>query len=221
MCGRNSLYVVSRELRKRYNASMSRDWKKRYNIAPENSQPVVTKNSPKNLEIMEWSFIPGFADSEQEKRKWRNRSVINARVETVQDKGMFKKAFRENKCLIPSTGFYEWKDEGKPKKTPYHIKPGNKRIFSFAGFYNNGTFIILTKESDNSDMADIHDRTPVILDEEQEEMYLDGDLSRDELENVEVSDLSIEQVSRKVNDPDNDSKSVLRLESRQSSLSNM
>jgi putative SOS response-associated peptidase YedK len=70
-------------------------------------------------------------------------------------------------------------------------------------------------------MAEIHDRSSVILDKEREGKYLDGDMTRDDLENVEASDLSIEQVSRKVNDPDNDSKDVLRLESRQSSLSDM
>jgi putative SOS response-associated peptidase YedK len=200
---------------------MKAEWSKSYNISPGNSQPVVTKNSPKNLEIMKWSFIPGFVDSEPDRLKWSNKSLINARVETVQDKGMFKKAFRENKCLIPSTGFYEWRDEGKPKKTPYHIKLGNKRIFSFAGFYNDGTFVILTKESDNSDMAEIHDRTPVILGKDQEEKYLDGDMTREDLENVEASDLSIEQVSRQVNDPSYDSKDVLKLESRQSRLGNI
>jgi putative SOS response-associated peptidase YedK len=221
MCGRNSLYVGGKKLEDRYEALLDTNWSKSYNISPGNSQPVVTKNSPKNLEIMKWSFIPGFVDSETDRLKWSNKSLINARIETVQEKGMFKKAFREKKCLIPSTGFYEWRDEGKPKKTPYHIKPENDRIFSFAGFYNDGTFIIITKESDNSDMAEIHDRTPVILDKDQEEKYLDGDLSREDLENVEASDLSIEQVSRKVNDPGYDSKDVLRLESRQSRLSDM
>jgi putative SOS response-associated peptidase YedK len=199
---------------------MNKSWKKNYNISPGNAQPTVTKNSPKTIDVKTWSLVPGFVD-ESEESKWKSKSLINARVETVQDKGIFKKAFRENKCLIPSTGFYEWKDEGKPKKTPYHIKPGNKRIFSFAGFYNDGTFIILTKASDNSNMAEVHDRTPVILDKDQEEKYLDGDLSREDLENIEASHLSIRQVSRKVNDPSYDSKDVLNLESRQSSLSDM
>jgi putative SOS response-associated peptidase YedK len=199
---------------------MNQSWNKNYNISPGNAQPTVTKNSPKTIDVKTWSLVPGFVD-ESEESKWKSKSLINARVETVQDKGIFKKAFRENKCLIPSTGFYEWKDEGKPKKTPYHIKPGNKRIFSFAGFYNDGTFIILTKASDNSNMAEVHDRTPVILDKDQEEKYLDGDLSREDLENIEASHLSIRQVSRKVNDPSYDSKDVLNLESRQSSLSDM
>jgi putative SOS response-associated peptidase YedK len=94
-------------------------------------------------------------------------------------------------------------------------------VFSFAGFYNNETFVILTKESENSEMADIHDRTPVILPRNKEEQYLDDELTRKELEKLKASNLETKVVSRKVNNPDNDSKDVLKLESRQSSLSNL
>jgi len=217
MCGRNSLYVNDKKLRERYNASMSQSWTKNYNISPGNAQPTVTKNSPKTIDIKTWSLVPGFVD-ESEERKWRSKSLINARVETVEDKGMFKKAFRENKCLLPSTGFYEWKEEGKTSKTPYHIKPENKQVFSFAGFYNDRTFIILTKDSENSKMKDIHDRTPVILSREEEEDYLDGEVNRKALEEKVIEGIETEQVSRKVNDPSNNSPEVLDLESRQTRL---
>jgi len=196
---------------------MNQSWKKNYNISPSNAQPTVTKNSPKNIDIKTWSLVPEFVD-ESEESKWRSKSLINARVETVQDKGMFKKAFRENKCLIPSTGFYEWKEEGKTSKTPYHIKPENKQVFSFAGFYNDRTFIILTKDSENSKMKDIHDRTPVILSREEEEDYLDGEVNRKALEEKVIEGIETEQVSRKVNDPSNNSPEVLDLESRQTRL---
>lgn len=217
MCGRNSLYVNDKKLRERYNASMNQSWKKNYNISPGNAQPTVTKNSPKSIDIKTWSLVPGFVD-ESEESKWKSKSLINARVETVHDKGMFKKAFRENKCLIPSTGFYEWKEEGKTSKTPYHIKPEGKQVFSFAGFYHDRTFIILTKDSENSKIQDIHDRTPVILSREEEEDYLDGELSRKALEEKVIEGIEVEQVSRKVNDPSNNSPEVLELESRQTRL---
>ncbi|MFB6209800.1 MAG: SOS response-associated peptidase [Candidatus Nanohaloarchaea archaeon] len=221
MCGRNSLYVNGKTLKERYSASLDIEWSKSYNIAPGNSQPVVKKNSPKTLERMKWNFIPSFAKSEKEKRKWRKRSLINARIETVEDKNTFKKSFQERKCLIPSTGFYEWKDEGNPRKTPYHIQPGKGRIFSMAGFYNDGTFVILTKDSENSEMSEIHDRTPVILEQSMEDPYLNGEVSRKELEDSSYDNLEIEQVSRKVNNPENDSKDVLKLDSRQSSFRDM
>jgi len=221
MCGRNSLYVSKKRLEEIYNASLNRGWSKSYNIAPGNRQPIVKRNSPKTLETKKWNFIPHFTEDENDRRKWRNRNLINARVETVKDKNTFRKSFKKRKCLIPSTGFYEWKDEGKPNKTPYHIKPSNNTVFSFAGFYNEDTFIILTKDSENSKMEKLHDRTPVIIPEDKEEKYLDNELSRKDLENIKADNLEIEQVSRKLNDPDNDSKEVLRLDSRQSSLSNL
>jgi putative SOS response-associated peptidase YedK len=220
MCGRNSLYVHKKKLTQRYNASFNNVWKKSYNIAPGNNQPIVTKNSPKTLQPMKWGFIPHFAETDDEKRKWRNRSLINARVETVLDKNTFRKSFQKRKCLIPSAGFYEWKDEGRPNKTPYHIKPSNRKVFSFAGFYNDETFVILTKESENSEMADIHDRTPVILPIDKEEQYLDDEISKEDLECLEATELESKQVSKKVNDPSNDSKDILSPETAQTSLGN-
>jgi putative SOS response-associated peptidase YedK len=218
MCGRNSLYVHKKKLRERYNASFDNVWKKSYNIAPGNNQPIVTKNSPKTLQPMKWGFIPHFAETDDEKRKWRNRSLINARVETVKDKNTFRKSFQQRKCLIPSTGFYEWKDEGRPSKTPYHIKPSNRKVFSFAGFYNDETFVILTRGSQNNKLADIHDRTPVILPVDKEEQYLDDQITKEDLEGLEATGLEIKQVSRKVNDPKYDSKDVLSPETAQTTL---
>jgi putative SOS response-associated peptidase YedK len=210
--------VHKKKLRQRYNASFDNIWKKSYNIAPGNNQPIVTKNSPKTLQPMKWGFIPHFAETDDEKRKWCNRSLINARIETIQDKNTFRKSFQERKCLIPSTGFYEWKDEGKPNKTPYHIKPSDRKVYSFAGFYNDETFIILTKDSENEDMKEIHDRTPVILSKQEEEEYLDDELSREHLEDKVVSDIEIKQVSTDVNDPDSDSPEILERNSRQTRL---
>ncbi len=221
MCGRNSLYVNKDKLKDRYEASLDIDWTKSYNIAPGNRQPIVKKNSPKTLEKMKWSFIPHFTEGKDQRRKWRNRNIINARVESVLDKNTFNKSFQKRKCLIPSTGFYEWKNEGKPKKTPYHIKPGNGMVFSFAGFYNNETFVILTKESENSKMKEIHDRTPVIIPRAKEEHYLDNKLTIEDLENLKASDLKVEQVYRKVDDSEYDSRDFLRLKSKQSSLKNL
>jgi putative SOS response-associated peptidase YedK len=105
MRGRNSLYVSGKKLENRYVASQDIDWAKSYNIAPGDRQPVVKKNSPKSLERMKWNFIPHFTEGEDQRRKWRNRSIINARVESVLDKNTFKKSFKNRKCLIPSTGF--------------------------------------------------------------------------------------------------------------------
>jgi len=218
MCGRNSLYVHKRKLKRRYNASFKNVYKKSYNIAPGNNQPTVTKNSPKTLQPMKWGFIPHFAETGDEKRKWRNRNLINARIETVNDKNTFRNSFQERKCLIPSTGFYEWKDEGRPNKTPYHIKPSDRKVFSFAGFYNDGTFIILTKDSENPDVKEVHDRTPVIVSKQEEDEYLDGELSREHLEDKVVSNIEIEQVSTDVNDPDNDNPEILERNSRQTRL---
>jgi Uncharacterized conserved protein len=215
------LYVIDSELKERYNASLDLEWNKSFNIAPQQNQPIVRKNSPRTIELARWSFVPHFIDSEDRKRKWRHKSIINARIESVIDKNTFSKSFKQRKCLIPSTGFYEWRDEGKQNKTPYHIKPSNGMVFSFAGFYNKGTFVILTKQSENGKMQEIHDRTPVILPKDKEDQYLDNEVSKEDLEALRISNLETEQVSKKVSNPDNVSRDILTLESKQSSLSDL
>ena len=67
-------------------------------------------------------------------------------------------------------------------------------------------------------MKEVHDRTPVIVSKQEEDEYLDGELSREHLEDKVVSNIEIEQVSTDVNDPDNDNPEILERNSRQTRL---
>lgn len=219
MCGRNTLYVSQRKIEDRYGVELD-SFAKSYNIAPNNKQTIIRKGSSRTGKFAKWSFKPEWADEDQ-KKEWENKSVINARLETVTDNKLFKKSFNKRKCLVPSTGFYEWKDEGKPTKTPYHIKPGNREIFSFAGFYQDQTFCIITKPSRKTKMKKIHDRTPVIIPNSREYQYLHDEISIDELRKTQDYKINTKKVSTKVNNPENDSKDILEIETKQSSLSNI
>jgi len=112
---------------------------------------------------------------------WKNSSVIiNARAETALDKSMFRKALRERRCVVPSSGFYEWsrsgsseggrKSKGKPKDKYLCRQPGEHMLY-MAGFSNTfhdalgnkyDAFTILTTVA-NESISSIHDRMPVIL----------------------------------------------------------
>ena len=88
--------------------------------------------------------------------------VINARVETVTEKAMFREAVTMRRCLIPASGFYEW-DAGKNK---FRFTNQNGELVCFAGIFtiqeNEGRFVILTTAA-NTTMEGVHDRMPLIL----------------------------------------------------------
>ena len=102
--------------------------------------------------------------------EFRNSKLINARAETVREKPSFRDAFKSRRCLIPATGFYEWKHEGRMKQ-PYFIKMKNGGLFAMAGLWESwqspeGKSIescaIITTDA-NGIVGKIHDRMPVII----------------------------------------------------------
>lgn len=96
---------------------------------------------------------------------------INARAETVDEKPMFRNAFKKRHCLVPASGFYEWKksEDGKIK-TPYYFTAADGSPLMLAGLWEswNGmgqeipSFTIITAEA-NETVAPLHDRMPVII----------------------------------------------------------
>lgn len=223
MCGRNSVTLSNKELAELYSADSNQSrFSGSYNIAPGSNHPVIRQGSVV-LEDMNWSFVPEWADSYS---KWKNRSVINSRLEKVKKNNLFKDAYRKRKCIVPSTGFYEWK-ETPTGKQPYAIKPAEADVFSLAGIWSKyqkrneevHTFSILTMKP-NDKMSEIHNRMPVILQEGEEREWINGSLGKQEIYKYPSRLMAVERVSQKVNDPSNDSKDILSPETAQTSLGN-
>ena len=114
--------------------------------------------------------------------KWDGKGVIiNARAETALTKNMFRKSLLERRCVIPSTGFFEWLHvEGKKKKDKYLLRLPDTEMLHMAGM--SGTFkdtagqpyeafCILTTAA-NESVQPIHDRMPVILSPNEREAWL-------------------------------------------------
>ena len=77
----------------------------RYNIAPTQLHPVViVEDDMRVLRIMKWGLVPSWAKDEKIGYK-----MINARSEGIETKPSFRAAFKRHRCLVPATGFYEWK----------------------------------------------------------------------------------------------------------------
>lgn len=190
MCGRYVLAETGEDIRKRYHATMPLiEVEKRYNVAPTQMMPTVIRGSGKKpdneIVTMRWGLIPHWAKEASTKY-----TMINARADTILGKVSFKRPFLNSRCLVPATGFYEWKTDENGKKIPYYIHLKDEELFSFAGFYETWhnpetdqdmqTYSIITTEP-NDLMAKIHDRMPVILPKEDEEVWLDPTTSANEL----------------------------------------
>ncbi len=105
---------------------------------------------------------------------WSNKLISNARGETVAEKPSFKSAFKARRCIIPASGFFEWKTENKVKQ-PFYMSFKSGDPMAFAGIWetwgDTETCCIITT-SPNSLMEPIHDRMPVILDASNWEQWL-------------------------------------------------
>jgi len=144
----------------------------RYNIAP--TQPVLAvRHNPESgeraLDALRWGLVPHWA-----KDLSFGARCINARAETLETTPAFRYSFESRRCLIPASGFYEWRKTGAAK-TPYAIVPEDEPLFAFAGLWENWrdraagesaewirTCAIITGEP-NDRVAPIHNRMPVIL----------------------------------------------------------
>jgi putative SOS response-associated peptidase YedK len=189
----------------------------RYNIAPAQMVPVIIAQSPRRIVLMRWGLIPHWAKDEKTAYK-----MINARVETLTQRPAFRGLLSHHRCLVPASGFYEWKAEGRDK-TPYYIHPEGQPYLAFAGLYDVwitprgeelSTFTVITTEADPF-MARLHNRMPVVLERELEDDWLDPEITsaRDVLGLLERSvgiPLDAYPVSRLVNKPSVDGQELIR-----------
>ncbi|MEX0616626.1 MAG: SOS response-associated peptidase [Candidatus Woykebacteria bacterium] len=175
MCGRYG-FVPPANFKDRFELENELDdLRARYNVAPGSIMPIVTRNSPNKVGLMKWGLIPFW--SKDPKIAY---STINARSETVETSPAFRKPFKSQRCLVPVSFFYEWKRIDKKTKTPYLFKLANDNVFSFAGLYDIWkdaeekefkTYTIITT-TPNKLMEPVHNRMPVILSKEDEEVWL-------------------------------------------------
>ena len=163
MCGRYCLYADGNEELRRILDRTEGEFKTG-EIFPTDKAPVLIQQDGKiHPEGVVWGF-PGF----------RGKGVIiNARAETVPEKAMFRTSLQSKRCVIPSSGFFEWTHDGQ--KTKYRFNLPGTGILYMAGLYRDcedgRRFVILTAEA-NESMAEVHNRMPVILLREEVRQWL-------------------------------------------------
>lgn len=138
----------------------------RYNIAPAQTVPVICRWRGQ-IEFMRWGLIPVWQKSEGGKIPTGYR---NARIESVAEKPAFKRAFASQRCLIPASGFYEWRLTAG-RKQPYWVTRRDSALLGLAGIAStwraeNGviysTCAILTQPAEGA-LQTLHERSPVVV----------------------------------------------------------
>ncbi|MEM7564081.1 MAG: SOS response-associated peptidase [Pseudomonadota bacterium] len=171
MCGRFFLDAQAGDIIEHYNAPPPDLFASRYNIAP--TTPVLAFTGDR-FDLLRWGLIPSWS-----KDISMGNRMFNARGETVAEKPSFKNAYKRRRCLVPATGFYEWRSE-QGIKQPYccHI---DHQLFSFGGIRETWqdahgnelqTCAVITTES-KGEMQQLHHRMPVCIQPEDYATWLD------------------------------------------------
>lgn len=226
MCGRFIFFEVDK-IESRFNAIIEKtfNFSPSYNIAPGQDVPVIIREEKLNkVKLMKWGLTPFWVKNLNEFKPF-----INVRKESFESKPHFYKYLKNKRCIIPSNGFYEWKKDEK-RKIPYFISLLNQELFSFAGIYDIykdeykeiTSFAIITTEP-NANIKEIHDRMPVILDKENEKIWLDNEYEIYEnlinlLKPFNENLINIYEVSTSVNNPENNYKELILPYKRKDSL---
>ena len=220
MCGRFTLTTPAEIVAEFFGLEDQLVLSPRFNIAPTQTVLVV-RESPesKHREAanLHWGLVPSWAKDRSIAAK-----LINARGETVAEKPSFRRAFRQQRCLVVADGFYEWKaaTEKGAAKQPYWISSADGGPMGFAGLWEEWrpadgeplqTCAIITTSA-NSVMEPIHARMPVILEPSELAAWLDTerrsgadlDFIESLLRPCDPERLATRRVSKHVNSPRND-----------------
>jgi putative SOS response-associated peptidase YedK len=226
MCGRYSLTATPEDVRALFGYIDQPNFPERYNIAP--TQPVATvlqMHGQRRFQLVRWGLIPSWV-----KDPASFTLLINARSETAAEKPSFRTAMKHHRCLIPASGFYEWRRTPEGKQ-PFYIKPADGGVMAFAGLWETwsdpdggdmDSGAMLTTQS-NRMMAEIHHRMPVIIKPEAFDAWLDtGNVPVKDIKQlmlpIEDGYLTAVPVSSLVNKVSNDDPEIqteVRLETRE------
>ena len=153
--------------------------------------PVISSENVNQFQFYKWGLIPSFTNTVDDAKNIREYT-LNAKSETIFEKASYKNAIREKRCLVILTGFFEWM-ELNGKKYPHYIYLPEQEQFAVGAIWdewcnkNTGelvkSFSIVTTEA-NSLMEKIHNtkkRMPLIFDEAERELWLQPNLSENDI----------------------------------------
>lgn len=188
MCGRYRLDIDWTDIVRLYNLTWDGQVPipYRYNVAPTDRMPiVVVRDGARRLQLARWGLLAPWATHPRDGAK-----CINAKSETAATTASFKVPMVKRRCLVPTTGFYEWRKGPGKTKTPLWIRPREGGVLTVAGLWQPwrhpetgewlDSYTILTTGA-NALVAPIHDRMPVVLPPDAWDRWLDPQTPMDTL----------------------------------------
>jgi len=197
--------------------------KPNYNMSPTHDAPIIRRaEGSREVALMRWGIVPPW-----EKQFSTKLSTINAKSEGAFESRLYKSSVVKRRCIVPVSGFFEWKKEGTGKR-PFRIFQKDSPIMAMAGIWSSWralpskedpvpqerlSFSIMTTAA-NSFMSKIHERMPVILETKDFEEWLDPEVQEPEqigklLKPCPAEWLDCVEVSTMVNSPRNNRAEVL------------
>jgi putative SOS response-associated peptidase YedK len=209
MCGRATYKLTWEEIVALYRLTLGpapHNFQPRFNVCPTTTiDAIVAEDGKRELIRARWGLVPGWWKKPLKELKL---ATFNARAETVDEKPMFRSAFKRKRCLIPVSGYYEWQDTPGGKQPWYFTARDGSPALSIAGLWDEWTnpetgkplkscTMIITEP--NEFVAEVHDRMPVLLTEQQFDPWLTGEAGVEYLKPAPNTFLQKWPVSKRVN----------------------
>jgi putative SOS response-associated peptidase YedK len=195
MCGRYALHANPEVVALQFGLDALPGFKPSYNVCP--GSDVLVIRGRRKASLLRWGA---------------GNRMINARAETVDARPAFRNAFRQWRCLVPESGFYEWQAVAG-RKQPWYVLPTEQRLFALGGIvllWQGVRSVAIVTTAANELMAKIHDRMPVLVAAESYDAWLGtGDASA-LLDSAPGDALQAHRVSLRVNAPANDDEALLQ-----------
>jgi putative SOS response-associated peptidase YedK len=209
MCGRPTYKLTWEEIYRLYQLTLGkpphnlRPW---HNVCPTTTiDTIVEHDGERGLERMRWGLIPGWWKKPLKELKL---ATFNARAETVAERPFFRGPFKRTRCLIPVSGYYEWQTTPGGKQPWYFTARDGSPALTTAGLWDEwknpetgeplkSCTMIITEP--NEFVAEVHDRMPVLLRQEQFGPWLRGEAGVEYLKPVANDYLQKCSVSKRIN----------------------
>lgn len=218
MCGRYQTSKVAQEIERIFDAKIDKKiYKQNYNAAPTQNLPLIANNNPGEVQFFKWGLIPSW--SKDEKIAF---NMINARIETLNEKPSFKSLVKKTRCMVITDGYYEWKKLDNTNKQPMRICKQDESLFAYAGLWTEWknpegiiipSFTIITTDAYQS-LSEIHNRMPVMLNTDAAKAWLMNELEVEQLqkEMIVQKDLKFYAVSKLVGNVRNNTPELMLVE---------
>lgn len=185
MCGRFALSAMLTDIAEEFSTSalpdrtLPVDW----NIKPTQDIYIIKNEA---IKIASWGLIAPWSKNLSDALRSQSQA-INARSESVHEKPTFRNAFRQRRCLVPASGYYEWATElGRYKtKQPVFISRDDEKLLAFAGIFDRwispegeirDSVSIITRDA-IGDLAKVHNRMPLFLPRDRWDAWMNPELT--------------------------------------------